>query len=236
MTVLLRHARRALASSLILVAVALHAQVLPVPENVVQLAASATVEVAQDLLSLQLNATREGPDAGQVQAQLKTVLEQALAEARRSAQPGQLDVRTGNFNVGPRYGRDGRIAAWVGTAELVLEGADFARISQAAGRVQGMALANAGFRLSRDRREQAEREAQAQAVQAFRAKATDLARGFGFAGYTLREVTVQAMDQGQPPRPRMMAMEAKAAQDAPVPVEAGKSAVVVTVSGGVQLR
>jgi hypothetical protein len=35
----------------------------------------------------------------------------------------------------------------------------------------------------------------------------------------------------------MMAMEAKAAAvDAPVPVEAGKSTVQVTVSGSVQLR
>ena len=39
------------------------------------------------------------------------------------------------------------------------------------------------------------------------------------------------------PRPRMMAMEAKAVTaDAPVPVEAGRSTVVVTVSGSVQLR
>jgi hypothetical protein len=39
------------------------------------------------------------------------------------------------------------------------------------------------------------------------------------------------------PRPRMMAMEAKSSMaDAPVPVEAGKSAVVVTVSGSVQLK
>lgn len=40
------------------------------------------------------------------------------------------------------------------------------------------------------------------------------------------------------PRPRMMPMQAKAsyADAAPVPVEAGKSMVTVTVSGGVQLR
>ena len=39
------------------------------------------------------------------------------------------------------------------------------------------------------------------------------------------------------PRPRMMAMEAKgAAADMPVPVEAGKTTVVVSVSGSVHLR
>jgi predicted secreted protein len=214
----------------------LHAQTQPASENVVQLAASSAVEVAQDLLVLQLQATREGADVAQVQSQLKAVLEAALAEARRAAQPGSLDVRTGAFSVGPRYGRDGRITGWQGTAELLLEGTDFARIAQLAGRISGMAVAASSFRLSRPAREAAERDAQAQAVAAFRARAGELARGFGFSGFSLREVSVQAQDQGQPPRPRMMAMEAKAAGDAPVPVEAGKASVLVNVSGSVQLR
>lgn len=211
--------------------------VVPVPENVVQLAASATVEVPQDTLSFVLAATREGADPGQIQTQLKSVLDQALAEARKSAQPGAMDVRTGNFNVSPRYNRDGRIAGWVGTAELLLEGTDFGRISQTAGRLSGMNVSGASFRLSREKREQAERQAQGEAVQRFRTRAGELAKSFGFTGYTLREVSVHAQEPGIPPRPRMMAMEAKAASaDAPVPVEAGNTAVVVNVSGSVQLR
>ncbi len=213
------------------------AQLLPPPENVVQLAAAATVEVPHDLLSFQLTVTREGTDPGAIQVQLKTVLDQALTEARKTAQPGSMDVRTGNFSIGPRYGREGRITGWQGTAELLLEGTDFARISQAAGRLPGMAVAAASFRLSREKRAQAERDAQAEAVTRFRARAAELARSFGFANYSLREVSVNAQDHGIPPRPRMMAMEAKTASaDAPVPVEAGKAAVVVNVSGSVQLR
>jgi len=209
----------------------------PAPENVVQLSASAVVEVPQDLLGMQLAVTREGADPAQVQAQLKGVLDQALAEARKAAQPGALDVRTGNFHVGPRYGREGRITSWVGTAELLLEGTDFTRVGQLAGRLPGMTLTGASFRLSRERKLQAEREAQAQAVERFRAKAGELATAFGFSGYGLREVSVHAQDEGSPPRPRVMAMEAKSAMaDAPVPVEAGKSAVAVNVSGSVQLR
>lgn len=212
------------------------AQQLPPPENVVQLSASASVEMPQDLLSFQLVATRDGSDPAQVQQQLKAVLDQALADARKTAQPGAMDVRTGNFSVAPRYGRDGRISGWQGTAELLLEGTDFIRISQAAGKLQGMNVGSAAFRLSRDRRAQAEREAQAEAVRRFRERSGELAKAFGFNSYSLREVSVQAQDPGFP-RPRMMAMEAKAASaDAPVPVEAGRAAVTVTVSGSVQLR
>ncbi|MGE0497492.1 MAG: SIMPL domain-containing protein [Ramlibacter sp.] len=209
----------------------------PPPQNVLQLSASGTVEVQQDLLVMSLNTTREGADAATVQNQLKVVLDGALAEARKTAQPGQMDVRTGNFSLYPRYGRDGKISGWQGSAELVLEGRDFARISTAAARIQGLTLGQVSFGLSREQRARVEGDAQSQAIASFKAKATELAKGFGFAGYTLREVAVNANDQGFTPRPRMMAMEAKAAaSDMPVPVEAGKSTVMVTVSGSVQLR
>ncbi|MBX3658182.1 MAG: SIMPL domain-containing protein [Ramlibacter sp.] len=207
------------------------------PQNVLQLSASGTVEVQQDLLVMSLTTTREGADAATVQNQLKVVLDGALAEARKTASAGQMEVRTGNFSLYPRYGRDGKISGWQGSAELVLEGRDFARISTAAARIQGLTLGQVSFGLSREQRARVEGDAQAMAIASFKAKATELAKGFGFSGYTLREVAVNANDQGYAPRPRMMAMEAKAAaSDMPVPVEAGKSTVVVTVSGSVQLK
>lgn len=212
--------------------------VLPQPQNVLQLQATGTVEVQQDLLTINLTTTREGPDAAQVQAQLKTALDAALAEARKTAQAGQMDVRTGNFALYPRHNRDGKMSGWTGTAELILEGRDFPRITQAAGRIQTMTLGGVGFGLSREARAKVETEAQTLAIERFKAKAGELAKGFGFGGYTLREVAVNANDQGFQPRPRMQAMEAKVgmAADASVPVEAGKTSVVVTVSGSVQLR
>ena len=206
------------------------------PQNVLQLSASGSVDVQQDLLVMTLNTVRDGADAATVQNQLKVVLDAALAEARKTASPGQMDVRTGNFSLYPRHNRDGKISGWQGSAELVLEGRDFARISAAAGKIPGLTLGNVGFGLSRERRLLVEADAQNQAIDRFKAKASELAAGFGFAGYTLREVSVNANDPGFP-RPRMMSMEAKsAASDMPVPVEAGKSTVMVTVSGSVQLK
>ena len=207
------------------------------PQNVVQLSASGSVEVQQDLLSISMTTTRDGPDAGTVQNQLKVALDAALAEAKKSAQPGQLDVRTGNFSLYPRYTRDGKINGWQGTAELVLEGRDFARISAVAGKVQTLTMGNVMFSLSREQRTKVEAEAQSIAIERFKAKAADIAKSFGFGSYSLREVSVNANDQGFVPRGRAMAMEAKmSASDAPVPVEAGKSTVLVTVSGAVQLK
>lgn len=209
----------------------------PPPQNVIQLAASGSVEVQQDLLTISMSTIREGADATVVQTQLKTALDSALNEAKKAVQPGQVDVRTGNFSLYPRYGRDGKITAWQGTTELVLEGRDFAKISATAGKIQTLTLGQVSFGLSREQRLKVEGDAQNQAIERFKARAADIAKSFGFAAYTLREVAVNTGDQGYVPRPRVMAMEAKSSMsDAAVPVEAGKATVTVTVSGSVQLK
>ena len=92
-------------------------------QNVVQLSASGAVEVQQDLLSINMNTTREGADASSVQTQLKTALDTALAEAKKAVQPGQLDVRTGNFSLFPRYGKDSKVINWQGSVDMCSKGA-----------------------------------------------------------------------------------------------------------------
>lgn len=229
------------ASAMLACAGAVFAQSHPAAEvrNVVQLSATGTVEVQQDLLVLNLGTSKEGAEAAGVQSQLRQALDAALAEAKRNAQPGQLDVRTGPFGLYPRYGKDGKINGWQGRAELVLEGRDFSRITTTAAKIQSMAISQVSFGLSREARAKVEGEAQTQAIEQFKARAAELAKGFGFSGYSLREVAVNSNEMNPGPRPRMMAAEAKMgsmAADAPMPVEAGKAQVVVNVSGSVQMR
>ena len=208
-----------------------------VPQNVVQMSANGSVEVAQDLMSIFLSTSRDGSDPALLQSQLKTAVDAALAEARKVAQTGQLDVRSGNFSLSPRYNREGKPSGWQGTAELVIEGRDFTRISATAGRIQTLSVSGIHFGLSREQRAKVEGEAQALAIERFKARASAVAASFGFSGYSLREVHVSSNDQGPTPRPRMLAMEARAmTSDAPLPVEAGKTTVLVTVSGSVQLK
>jgi len=207
------------------------------PQNVLQLSASGSVDAQQDMLTMTLSTTRDGTSAAAVQGQLKAAVDAALAAARTQAQPGELDVRTGNFSLSPRYSREGKINGWQGSAEVVLEGRDFPRITQVAGRIDSLTVANVGFSLSREQTRKVEAEAQARAIESFRQKAAALAQNFGFSGYTLRQVSVNG-PQDFTARPRMMAAEAMAfkADAAPVPVEAGKTTVTVNVSGSVQLK
>lgn len=209
----------------------------PAPHNVVQLSATAAVEARQDLLSVTLRTSRDGSEPLLVQEQLKAVLEAGLAEARGAARPGAMEVRSGNFSLVPRQGRDGRISGWQGTAEMVLSGSDFERIASTAGRIQGLTVAGVAFGLSREQRERLETQAQAQGIERFRARAGEVARAFGFTAYTLREVHVSSQELGTPPRPRFMTLEARgSAAEAPLPLEAGQATVQVTVSGSVQLK
>ena len=204
------------------------------PQNVLQLSAAGSIDATQDLLTISLSTSRDGMDAAAVQRQLTEAVDSALGQVKPAVQPGHMEVRTGRFGLAPRWTSQGRIDGWTGTAEILLEGRDFTRITQAASKVQTLTVHAVSFGLSREERERVEHEAQAAAVQRFRAKATELAKSFGFSGYELREVSVSANDQGFVPM--RMAAAPMAAGAAPVPVEPGKSTVRVTVSGSVQLR
>lgn len=205
--------------------------------NVLSFQTSATQEITQDQMAVTLQATREGAQAAEVQSGLKQALEVALSQARRSAVPGGMEVRTGYFSVHPRYSSNGRINGWQGQAQLLLEGTDTARIAQTTGQLAPFNVVNVGYGLSRGLREKHEAALTAQAIARFRQRAQELATAFGFGGYSLGEVAVQSAEPGFEGRPVMMAMRAKAADvaEAPLPVEPGKGVLTVTVSGQVVL-
>ena len=205
------------------------------PQIVVSLSASASMEVPKDQLTIVFSTTREGPDAAQVQSQLKQALDAALAEARKAARPGQVDVQTGNFSLYPRHTAKGP-NGWTGSAELVVEGKDMAAISQLAGRIQTLTIARTGFGLSREAREKVDAEVTAQAIARFKARAAEVARQFGFGGWALREVMVQGVDMPpMQPMPRIAMASAAPMAEQALPIEAGKTTVSATVSGSVQL-
>jgi len=210
---------------------------IPAPQGVLSLSTSATVEVPRDLMSVTLSTTREGTDAALVQAQLKQALDAALGEARKAARPGQLDVQTGAFSLSPRYAPKGGINGWQGSAELTIEGRDMPAIGQLIGRVSTLTVARVGYGLSRELREKAESDAGAQAIERYRARATEFARQFGYAGYAIREVSVNT-NESPPVRPVAFQMRAAqvASADEPLPVQAGNGSVVVNVSGTIQMK
>ena len=212
------------------------AQSLPPPQNVISLSASATVEVTRDVLSIAFGTSREGGDAGMVQSQLKQAVDAALAEARKVAKPGLIEVQTGNFALYPRYSPKGGINGWQGSAELIVEGKDIPGIAQLSGRITTLNIQRVGFSLSREAREKVESDVVAQAITRYRAKADSYSKQFGFGNYSVREVTVSSDEQGSMnAAPLMRAQLSRAGGDEGLPVEAGKAKVTANVSGSVQM-
>lgn len=227
---------RALAVAGIGFAAAVSAQTMPPPQNVVSISASASVEVQKDLLTVVFSTTREGTDAATVQNQLKQAVDAALAEIRKAARPGQIDVQTGNFSLYPRYAPKGGINGWQGSAEVIVEGRDLTGIAQLTGRVQTLSIQRVAFGLSREAREKVDADVTAQAITKFRAKAEQVTKNFGFGGYSIREVSVQSNEPpAGVPMFRMQAESVRAGADAALPVEAGKASVTANVSGSVQM-
>ncbi len=212
-----------------------HAENAAPPQGVVNLSSSASVEVTKDLLNVALSVTRDGQDAGTVQTQLKQALDAALAEAKKVAKPGQVDVQTGNFSLYPRYSNKGAISGWQGTAELVIEGRDMAAIGTLTGKITTMTIARVGYGLSRELREKVEGDVTAQAIARYRAKAADYAKQFGYAGYAIREVSVNTGEASPAPMPMLRSKAMVESADVALPVEPGKGSVTVQVNGTVQL-
>ena len=215
------------------------AQMTP-PEGVLGLAASASVEVVKDVLAVTFSTTREGSDANAVQAELKRALDAALAEAKKVARPGQLDVQTGNFSLYPRYApptSSGRstISGWQGSAELVVEGRDLPAIGQLTGRITTMTIAHVEYRVSREASQRVEADVVGEAIAAFRAKAASYAKLFGYGAWSVREVTVSTNEPQPGPRP-MLRMQAAGAAAETLPVEPGKALVTANVNGTIQMK
>jgi predicted secreted protein len=232
--------RAALALAAALAAGGAAAQVQPPPSGVLTLTTTASVEVTKDVLGIVFSTTRDGNDAQSVQSALKQALDAALAEAKKIAKPGQVEVQTGNFSLYPRYGspRNGQptISGWQGTAELMVQGKDTTAIAQLTGRVSTMAIARVGYTLSKEAREKVEAEVVAQAIANWRAKAQQMTQQFGYSSYAVREVNVATNEQGGGPVPVMMSRaKTMSVADEALPTEAGKGDVTATVSGSAQM-
>ena len=224
------------ATAMVLAVSVAHAE--PPRHNVLSFSVNATEEVAQDLLSVTLQVSREGSQATEVQSSLKRVMETSLDEVRAAIRGAAgIEIRTGAFSVQPRYNSVGRISGWQGSAQLTIEGTDTLRISQLVGKLTQLNVVNTQYGLSRLVRESREAALTSEAIQRFRSRGDEMARAFGFKGYSLGEVSVSFAEPGFQPRPYLMAVRAKSSElsDSPLPVEPGKGQVTVTVSGHIYL-
>ncbi|KVU38156.1 hypothetical protein WL67_17215 [Burkholderia ubonensis] len=227
--------------ALTLASPAAHAQAVnphfPEPSGVLSLSSQASAEVPQDIIHITLFYEQQAKDPGSLTSALNQRADAALAQAKAVS---GVTAHTGAFSVYPSTDRDGRISAWRGRTEVVLESRDFAAASKLAGQLSNlMQVANVEFSLSPEAQRAAEQKLTTEAIKSFRVRADEAAKAFGYNNYSIRDVNVGSGRNVQP-YPRMMAMAApamdSAKMSAPIAVEGGKATVSVTVNGSVQMK
>ena len=206
------------------------------PSGVLSLAAQASADVPQDVVDITLFYEQEAQDP----ASLTSVLNQRADAALRQAKGvDNVTAHSGSFTVYPSTDRDGRISAWRGRTEVVLESKDFAAASKLAGKMSdSMQVGSVTFSLSPEAQRASEQKLSTQAIASFKQQAQSSAQAFGYSGYAIREVNIG--HNGSSPRPVMMmaarSMGADAKMSAPMALEGGTSTVTVNVSGSVQMN
>ncbi len=210
------------------------------------LSASATAQVQQDWLVIRLTVQKEGASASLVQTQINTVMTSALGQAQvaervqNENQSQAIQISTGQMQVSPRYSNEGKMSAWTGVAELIVQGRDLERITALAGRLGGLSVSQVEWKISPELLAQTEAKVQGQAVAQWRTKADALTQQLGFSRYTIGEVALGFPGSGQSFGPRAMSMAMMdanpEARGAPIPVQAGQAQVTVVVSGHVLLQ
>lgn len=193
----------------------------------VQLDARAAEEVDNDSMRATLIAEIEESDASRAAEQVNRASRDAVGQLKRYS---ELKIRSGAYSTFP-ITEKGRIVRWRSRAEVVVEGKDFARVSDAIARVQGrMQLGGVEFFVSPARRAEVEAQLTQSAIAEFLGKARRVAQGFQGSDFHVTEATVSSDGAMPPPRPMMMRSMAESA--APQ-FEGGTSTVGVSVSGTV---
>ena len=218
----------------LLVACAAHAQTAPAVTDArgtrVNLDARASAEVDNDVMRAILFVEMEDSDATRLADKVNRATNDSLKLAR-----GFTGVRakTSAYTTYPVIDKE-KIARWRSRSEILVEGEDFRRMSEAIGKLQAiMRLGPVEFSVSPAARAKAEEILTQTAIAEFLRKAEQVAKGFKGTGFNVLEATVSVDGGFVPPRPMMMksmaAGEAVAAPD----LQGGTSRVTVSVNGSI---
>ena len=204
--------------------------------NQVALRAEVSQEVAHDQMQVSLYSEAQDKDPAKLAAQITQTINQALTQARASK---GVTVSLGNRNSYPIYDGDNRkISAWRERAELRLESADFAALSQLTGQLlQQLKMGNMSFSIASATQKKTEDALLQDAINAFKARAQLATNALGGKDYKLVSLSLNGGGFQAPMPMRMGAMKSMAEADAaPTPeIEAGSSQVSVNADGVIEV-
>lgn len=199
--------------------------------NIVNLSAERSRQVENDVMVVVLRTVAEADRAAD--AARKVNEQQAWAdEIIKSVKA--VSYRTMQYQTRPLY-QNRQLTGWSVSQQIRLESSDIEGLTSLVGTLQErLQVSSMQFEISPDRRQKETDALTVEALQAFRDKAGLISQTLGAGDYRLVTISVQ---ENNHPAPLYRAQaEAMAVQaQAPPVVEAGDSAVMVNISGSIQL-
>lgn len=201
--------------------------------NLINLSASASMEVSNDQVSSQFQITLSGSNTTQLAQQVNEKSAEALRVAENYA---AVNIQTGSYTTRPRY-QDEKISGWQVSQQFLLRSEDFDQMSTLLGELQRFGnVQSMQFSVSDARLEETRQQLMTQAIEKFQGQAKLIQQQFSEPGYRLVNLSINR--GGYFPSPyqdRGMMLSESTMKSAPVAVEAGTNEVTVEVNGQIQL-
>lgn len=201
--------------------------------TIVDLTAEANRDAPNDLARASAYFEAQEANPGELARRVNRTIAGGLETAKAYA---AVKAKSGGNSTWPVYGKNGRtIEGWRMRSEILLESRDTAALSELLGKLQStLAIGQLTLLPAPETRKKAEDEATADAIAAFQARASLIAKAMN-RSYRIRQMSINA-GGGRPvyPMARGAAMS-MAAEAAPMPVEAGDSTLTVSVTGQIEL-
>lgn len=202
--------------------------------NLINLNATAAVEVANDQVTSVIEVILNGTDPTKLGQQVNQRSNQLLEKIKSY---NAVTSQTRGYQTRPMY-KDSQIASWQVSQQISLRSHDFTQMSELLGEVQALGnVKSIHFSLSDELVETTQNELMQQAISKFRDKAALIQQQFDQPGY--RVVNLSVNTSGYAPLYRaesaMMMSADMSSKSAPAALEAGTNKVSVDVHGQIQL-
>ncbi len=203
------------------------------PKNRASFSVERSREVANDWVTAVVGTSDEDSDAARLADRVNQTVNWALGVAKQAR---GVSVKSGGYTTHPVHDKNGKIARWGASQDLILEGSDADAVSDLIGKLQSkLLLRSIAFSVSPETRRKAEDALIGDVLTAFAERAKRVSAGLGARDYELVSLSLQTPG-GPSPVPMMARAEMMMDKVAQPSFESGQSTLHVRVDATIEIE
>ncbi|HIL91517.1 MAG TPA: DUF541 domain-containing protein [Cycloclasticus sp.] len=205
------------------------------PEGIVNIQASASIEVETDTMQATIAVEAENYDPAVLAKKINEQMSWALLTAKSYK---DIKVKGGQYTSHQLYNK--RIfKAWRGTQHITLESKNSAELGELIGLLQKKLLIKSlRYKVSKEKIQIVNKQLTKQAIENFKEKAELITKGFDKNKYVIHQININANNQQQPvyyAKSRLMAADSMRAESMPAQLQQNTSNIRVNINGSIWL-